>query len=227
MHPVIRHLAPNIPMRIPMRFAALLVLLLFATPAAAQDPLGGVAAEVRAGLEARMQAFLADSLPAPELRSAVEWLEAQYARAGVPVRIDGKAEFDAYYMSIMFATVPDSQFVRMPENDGRGRTAFLAVWLAKMYPLSPLPFSREAWRAAGSGAGRERYRMFKDLRERVDFRGMPVAELEALLGAPDRTGEGEVVYRLGPGLGIMDENELRFGAAGGRVTGYRIVARRV
>jgi hypothetical protein len=207
--------------------AALLALLLFATPAAAQDPLAGMAGEVRAGLEARLAAFLADSLPAPELRSAVEWLEARYARAGVPVRIDGKAEFDAYYMSMMFATVPDSQFVRMPENAGRGRTAFLAAWLAKMYPLSPLPFSPEAWRAVGSGGGRERYRMFKDLRERVTFEGMPVAELEALLGPPDRTGGGELVYGLGPGLGIMDVNELRFGVAGGRVTGHRIVARRV
>jgi hypothetical protein len=210
-----------------MRFAALLVLLLAATPAAAQDPLAAVAGEVRAGLEAHRTAFLADSLPAPELRSAVEWLEAQYARAGVPVRIDGKAEFDAYYMSMMFATVPDSQFVRMPENDGRGRTAFLAAWLAKMYPLSPLPFSREAWRAAGSGAGRERYRMFKDLRERVTLEGMTVADLEALLGPPDRTVGGELAYRLGPGLGIMDLDELRFGVAGGKVTGHRIVTQRV
>jgi hypothetical protein len=212
-----------------MGFAALLFLVLAAAPAAAQDPLAGMVEEVRAGLEARKDAFLADSLPAPELRSAVDWLERQYALAGLPVRIEGKAEFDAYYMSMMFATAPDSQFVRMSDDgvNEKGRTAFLAAWLDEMYALSPVPFSREAWRAAGSGPKRERYRMFKDLRERVDFEGMLTAELEALLGAPDRTGEGHVVYRLGTGLGIMDENELRFEVADGRITRYRIVGRRI
>lgn len=183
--------------------------------------------EVRAGLEARKDAFLADSLPAPELRSAVEWLERQYARVGVPVRIADKAEFDAYYMSMMFATAPDSQFARIPENGGGDRTAFLSEWLARMYPLSPIPFSPEAWRAAVTGTGRERYRMFKDLRERVVFEGMRLDQLKRLLGAPDLSAEGHVVYRLGPGLGIMDENELRFEVADGKVTGYRIVGRRI
>jgi hypothetical protein len=139
-----------------MRFAALLFLILVAQPAAAQDPLAGIVEEVRAGLETRKDAFLADSLPAPELRSAVEWLERQYARVGVPVRIADNAEFDAYFMSMMFATVPDSQFARMAENGGRGRTAFLSEWLAKMYPLSPIAFSPEAWRTAGRGPERER-----------------------------------------------------------------------
>jgi hypothetical protein len=208
-----------------MRFAALLLLILVATPAAAQDPLAGMVEEVRAGLEARKDAFLADSLPAPELRSAVEWLERQYARAGVPVRIADKAEFDAYFMSMMFATVPDSQFARMAENGGRDRTAFLSEWLAKMYPLSTIPFSPEAWRAAVTGTERERYRMFKDLRERVRFEGMHLDQVAELLGPPDRSAEDHVVYVLGPGLGIMDVHELWFEVADGTVTGYRIVGR--
>lgn len=210
-----------------MRIAVLLLLILAAAPAAAQDPLSGILPEVRSGLDERKGAFLADSLPAPELRSAVEWLEAQYARAGVPVRIADKAEFDAYFMSMMFATAPDSQFARISKSDGLGRSDFLSRWLRTMYPLSPLPFSTDAWQRANGGTGRERYRMFKDLRERVVLRGMRTAELEALLGAPDRREGSHLVYGLGPGLGIMDENELRIEVADGRVTGYRIMGRRL
>lgn len=210
-----------------MRLAVVLLLVLAAAPATAQDPLSAIVPEVRAGLDARKGAFLADSLPTPELRSAARWLETQYSRAGVPVRIADKAEFDAYYMSMMFATAPDSQFARMPESSGLGRTAFLYRWLETNYALSALPFSPEAWRRAESGTARERYRMFKDLRERVVLRGMRTAELEALLGAPDRRDEEHVVYRLGPGLGILDENELRIEVADGRVAAYRIVARRL
>lgn len=205
-----------------MRYCFALISLLLSIPLHAQDPLDRVAPEIRQGLETQKDIWFADKLSDAEFQKAKAWLEQQYSRVGFAISVADKAEYDTYFMSLMFATVPEAEFAKMRNSPGQGRTAFLSEWLTNMYPLSTMVFEKTAWLKGPSSFGRERYRMFKDLRERVKLEGMSRRQVEDLLGSPDQSEGTRISYVLGPSFHPIDTMVLHLMFVDGKLKTYRL-----
>ena len=174
------------------------------------------------------------------------WLEKEYAKLGYSLDIRYRGELEIDVLVLMTVTVTETEFRSMQQARLKDladkdlpaeirakmgpprvltREEDLANWMTNRFNLGRLPFDKEQWNDPDGAKDWMRYRIFKDVLATQKLEGMPVEELESLLGKPHSERPGAIRYFMGRELRFisLDNSALEFAIENGRIKSWKFV----